>query len=82
MWVCPCWLLAGLVWDRVAAVSKAPVDNKACLFTALGKVMTVMKDTIREVRCKNMYRRTNQHEDEGEDEMGSPSLLYSNPIRL
>jgi hypothetical protein len=38
------------VWDRVSAVSKAPVDNKSCLFAALTKVMAVMKDTVREVR--------------------------------
>jgi hypothetical protein len=31
-------------------VSKAPLDNKACLFAALAKVMAVLKDTLREVR--------------------------------
>jgi len=43
-------LCAGLVWERVSAVSKASVDNKACLFAALAKVMAVMQDTLREVR--------------------------------
>ncbi len=43
------FMCAGLVWERVASVDKAPVDNKACLFAAMSKVMVVMKDTLREV---------------------------------
>jgi hypothetical protein len=42
-------LLAGLVWERVSGVTKAPLDNKACLFAAMSKVMLIMKDTLREV---------------------------------
>lgn len=44
-----CCCCTGLVWERVASVSKAATDNKACLFAALAKVMAVMKDTLREV---------------------------------
>ena len=36
----------------MAAVSKAPADNKACLFAALAKVMAVLQDTLREVRVQ------------------------------
>jgi hypothetical protein len=41
-----------LVWDALAAVGKAPVDNKGCLFAGLAKVMAVVKDTQREVRVR------------------------------
>jgi hypothetical protein len=37
------------VWERVSGVAKAPVDNKACLFAAISKVMLIIKDTLREV---------------------------------
>jgi hypothetical protein len=40
---------AAVVWDGIAAVSKAPLDNKSCLFKGLAGVMAVMKDTTREV---------------------------------
>lgn len=42
---------AAMVWDGTAAVSKAPLDNKSCLFKNLAGVMAVLKDTSREVRA-------------------------------
>jgi hypothetical protein len=42
---------AAVVWDGIAAVSKAPLDNKSCLFKNLAGVMAVLKDTTREVRA-------------------------------
>lgn len=54
----------GLVWERVSAVSKASVDNKACLFAALAKVMAVMQDTLREME---------ELQEEQQEEYGSPS---------
>jgi hypothetical protein len=44
-----CLAAAAVVWDGIAAVSKAPLDNKTCLFKGLAGVMAVMKDTTREV---------------------------------
>ncbi|WIA20080.1 hypothetical protein OEZ85_005940 [Tetradesmus obliquus] len=38
-----------MVWDGTAAVSKAPLDNKSCLFKNLAGVMAVLKDTAREM---------------------------------
>lgn len=51
--VLPC--AAAVVWDSVAAVSKAPADNKACLFSSLTRVMAVLQDTLREVRQLHFY---------------------------
>uniref|UniRef100_A0A383W7V5 Cytochrome c domain-containing protein n=1 Tax=Tetradesmus obliquus TaxID=3088 RepID=A0A383W7V5_TETOB len=38
-----------MVWDGIAAVSKAPLHNKSCLFKNLAGVMAVLKDTAREM---------------------------------
>lgn len=52
-------MLAGLVWERVSDVTKAPFDNKACLFAAMSKVMLIMKDTLREVGNAQCHLKCN-----------------------
>ncbi|KAF8063091.1 hypothetical protein HT031_003930 [Scenedesmus sp. PABB004] len=42
--------LRPMVWDGLAAASKAALDNKACLFKGLAGVMTVLQDVSREAR--------------------------------
>jgi Grap2 and cyclin-D-interacting len=49
MCTCHTCCATGMVWAGVAAVSKAPSDNKACLFKCLAAVIGVMKDALREV---------------------------------
>ncbi|KAF6258238.1 Grap2 and cyclin-D-interacting-domain-containing protein [Scenedesmus sp. NREL 46B-D3] len=59
-----------VVWDGVAAVPKAPLDNKSCLFKALAGVMAVMKDTTREVGMPSRYASNGRVEQEQQEQFG------------
>eukprot|EP00879_Flechtneria_rotunda_P011903 GHRR01012432.1.p1 GENE.GHRR01012432.1~~GHRR01012432.1.p1 ORF type:complete len:380 (+),score=184.22 GHRR01012432.1:128-1267(+) len=52
----------GLVWDGVAAVSKASADNKACMFKGVAATLAVLKDTVREMDELQEQQQQQHHE--------------------